>query len=174
MASTSALDPAPLLRPALDADARAINRLVAAAYTPYIPLIGRTPIPMLTDYAIAVREHEVWVLVAGEAVVGVVELVGQPDHLWLEDVAILPEWQGRGLGGRLIRHAEDVARRHGLSEIRLLTNERYTADIAIYTRHGYRETHRQPHLGTDLVYFAKAIDLAGQPPAATGSGDRIE
>ena len=174
MASASALDPAPLLRLATDADAPAINRLVAAAYTPYVPLIGRTPIPMLTDYAIAVREHEVWVLVAGGVIVGVVELVAQPDHLWLEDVAILPEWQGRGLGGRLIRHAEDVARRHDLAEIRLLTNERYTADIAIYGHYGYRETHRQPHLGTDLVYFTKAIGPTGHAPATTDPGDGIE
>jgi hypothetical protein len=29
----------------------------------------------------------------------------------------------------------------------------------MYERYGYRETHREPHLGTDLVYFRK--DLAG-------------
>ncbi|HKB27468.1 MAG TPA: GNAT family N-acetyltransferase [Candidatus Limnocylindrales bacterium] len=170
MASVAGADPAQLLRPATDADAPAINRLVAAAYSPYIPLIGRTPIPMLTDYAIAVREHDVWVLVADGTIVGALELVAYPDHLWLEDVAILPAWQGRGLGGSLIRHAEDEARRRSLPEIRLLTNERYEADIAIYTHYGYRETHRRPHLGTDLVYFAKAIGLSDQAGAAASDG----
>ena len=112
---------------------------------------------MLTDYAVAVREHVVWVVEDGAQVVGVLELDLREDHLWVENVAVSPDQQGRGLGRRLLRHAEDEARRHGLREIRLLTNERYAANIAMYTRYGYRETHRQPHLGTDLVYFRKTL-----------------
>jgi hypothetical protein len=44
--------------------------------------------------------------------------------------------------------------------MRLLTNERYLANIAMYTRYGYRETHREPHLGTDLVHFSRALERA--------------
>jgi hypothetical protein len=33
----------------------------------------------------------------------------------------------------------------------------------MYARYGYRETHREPHLGTDLVHFSKPV------LAATGS-----
>jgi ribosomal protein S18 acetylase RimI-like enzyme len=111
----------------------------------------------LTDYAVAVREHDVWVVEDGARIVGVLELDPRDDHLWVENVAVAPDQQGRGLGRRLLRHAEDEARRHGLREIGLLTNERYAANIAMYTRYGYRETHRQPHLGTDLVYFRKTL-----------------
>ena len=121
---------------------------------------------MLADYRVAVREHEVWVLEADHAVVGVLELAVRGDHLWIENVAIHPDWQGRGLGRRLLDHAEAVARGHRLPEIGLLTNERYVRNIAIYLGRGYRETHREPHLGTDLVYFRKAV------PSATGSGSR--
>ena len=78
----------------------------------------------------------------------------------MENVAIHPAHQGRGLGRRLLRHAEDEARRHGHREIRLLTNERYAANIAMYRRYGYAETHREPYLGTDLVHFSKVV-----PPA---------
>jgi hypothetical protein len=28
----------------------------------------------------------------------------------------------------------------------------------MYERYGYRETHREPHLGTDLVYFRKRLE----------------
>jgi ribosomal protein S18 acetylase RimI-like enzyme len=145
------------LRLAGDDDAPAITALVRAAYEHYEPLIGRTPLPMLTDYAVAVREHVVWVVEDGARIVGVLELDLREDHLWVENVAVSPDQQGRGLGRRLLRHAEDEARRHGLREIGLLTNERYAANIAMYTRYGYRETHRQPHLGTDLVYFRKTL-----------------
>jgi GNAT superfamily N-acetyltransferase len=87
----------------------------------------------------------------------VLEVDVRDDHLWVENVAVAPDQQGRGLGRRLLRHAEDEARRQGRHEIALLTNERYAANIARYTRSGYRETHRVPHLGTDLVYFRKTL-----------------
>lgn len=161
MDDTAAMERGPRLRRARPVDAVNVQDLVAAAYSHYIPLIGRTPIPMLTDYAAAVREHEVWVLDDDAALVGVLELDPRPDHLWLENVAVLPSRQGRGFGRLLLQHAEAVARQRALPEIRLLTNERYVANIAMYERHGYFETHRQPHLGTDLVYFAKTIDLDG-------------
>jgi GNAT superfamily N-acetyltransferase len=147
----------PSLRRTTDEDAPAITDLVRAAYEHYEPLIGRTPLPMLTDYAVAVHEHDVWVVEDGDRIVAVLEVDVRDDHLWVENVAVAPDQQGRGLGRRLLRHAEDEARRQGRHEIALLTNERYAANIAMYTRYGYRETHRVPHLGTDLVYFRKTL-----------------
>jgi ribosomal protein S18 acetylase RimI-like enzyme len=148
----------PSLRRAGPSDASAIRRLVAAAYEGYTPVLGRTPRPMLADYDVAVRDHEVWVLEAPDgAIVGVIELVPRGDHLWIQNVAVSPAVQGRGLGRRLLAHAEDEARRHGLSEMGLLTNERYTTNIAMYQRYGYRETHREPCEGTDLVHFRKPL-----------------
>ena len=149
--------PAPILRRAAPDDAEAIRDLVASAYGKYVPLIGRTPMPMLVDYAEAVLEHEVWVLDAGGALAGVIELVPHDDHLWVENVAVAPEQQGRGFGRRLLTHAEDEARRLHLRAVGLLTNERYVENIAMYTRYGYGETHRKPHVGTDLVYFRKSV-----------------
>jgi GNAT superfamily N-acetyltransferase len=147
----------PELRRAGDSDARAIQELVRAAYEGYRPLLGRTPFPMLTDYGQAVRDHEVWVLDDHGSIVGVIELIPRDDHLWVENVAVRPTWQGKGLGRRLLGFADDEARRRGYGEIGLLTNERYVANIAMYTRYGYRETHREPRLGTDLVYFRKPV-----------------
>ena len=152
----------PILRLATPGDASAITALVAAAYGPYEPLIGRTPMPMLVDYAEAIAHHPVWVLDAGDGTLaGVIELIEREDHLWVDNVAIDPAWQGRGLGRRLLRHAEAEARRLGLDSMGLLTNERYLSNIAMYERYGYRETHREPHLGTDLVHFRKPLGRHG-------------
>jgi GNAT superfamily N-acetyltransferase len=147
----------PNLRRATAADVEAIRALVAAAYRGYIPLLGRTPTPMLSDVAAAVREHDVRVLDAGDRLVGVIELIARVDHLWVHNVAIAPDAQGRGLGRRLLAFAEDEARRLGLPAIALLTNERYLANIAMYERYGYRETHREPYRGTDLIHFRKTL-----------------
>jgi N-acetylglutamate synthase-like GNAT family acetyltransferase len=154
----------PALRRAGDTDVRPITELVADAYRHYEPLIGRTPLPMLIHYEDAVREHEIWVLEADGVLVGILELEPRADHLWIENVAVSPRWQGRGFGRRLLQHAEAEARRQGLDELGLLTNERYVDNIAMYTRYGYREHDRVPHQGTDLVYFRKRLDDPG--PAA--------
>src|SRR5918994_2268144 len=123
MSASAGADPD--VRRAADADVPAITELVRLAYAQYEPLIGRTPLPMLIDQGDAVRDHEVWVLEVDDEVIGVLELAPRDDHLWIENVAIAPGWQGRGLGRRLLVHAEGEARRHGLTELGLLTNERY-------------------------------------------------
>jgi ribosomal protein S18 acetylase RimI-like enzyme len=147
------------VRRATATDADPIRDLVTAAYEGYIPLLGRTPIPMLADYDEAVRVHEVWVLDDGrDGVIGVIELIPHPDHLYLENVAIAPSHQGAGLGRQLLQVAEAEARARGLTELRLLTNERYASNIAMYERYGYVETHRTEHLGSDLVHFRKTLD----------------
>jgi GNAT superfamily N-acetyltransferase len=162
-----------VLRRATPADAPPIKALVDAAYVGYTALLGRTPMPMLTDFGAAIADHDVWVVVerhagveperdanAGtgdEAIVAVIELVLRPADLWIDNVAVDPAWQGRGLGRRLLAFADDEARRLGRSALGLLTNERYLANIAMYERYGYRETHREPHQGTDLVYFRKRL-----------------
>jgi ribosomal protein S18 acetylase RimI-like enzyme len=145
-------------RRATASDADPIRDLVTAAYEGYVPLLGRTPIPMLADYHEAVRDHEVWVLDDDpDGIVALLELIPHPDHLYIENVAVRPARQGSGLGRRLLQLAEDVARGRGLAELRLLTNERYTSNITMYERYGYRETHRTPHLGSDLVHFRKVL-----------------
>ena len=89
--------------------------------------------------------------------VGVIELVVRDDRLWIENVAIRPAAQGQGLGRRLLQHAEAEAAARGLPQVGLLTNERYASNIAMYERYGYRETHREPYLGTDLIHFRKSL-----------------
>jgi GNAT superfamily N-acetyltransferase len=151
-------DAQPILRRASDDDIRAITVLVADAYRHYEPLIGRTPLPMLTHYEDAVRDREVWVLEADGVLLGILELDPRPDHLWIENVAVAPRWQGHGFGRLLLQHAEAEARRLGLNELGLLTNERYLDNIAMYGRYGFRETDRVAYRGTDLVYFRKRLD----------------
>ncbi|MGH2454849.1 MAG: GNAT family N-acetyltransferase [Candidatus Limnocylindria bacterium] len=146
------------LRRAAERDAPGITRLVAAAYGHYRARIGRTPIPMRTDQAAAIRDHEVWVLAGRDRLVGVLELVTHHDHLVIENVAVTPVLQGRGLGARLLDHVETRARELGIAEIRLYTNERFVENLAIYARRGYRETHRTPTGQTALVHMTKRLE----------------
>jgi GNAT superfamily N-acetyltransferase len=131
--------------------------IAAAAYEPYASRMGQRPAPMTADYAQAVRSGWAWVAVEHGELVGFVIFVPQQDYLLLENVAVLPVVQGRGLGSRLLALAEDQARRLHLCEIRLYTNEAMTENLAYYPRHGYVETHRAEQDGFRRVFFRKRL-----------------
>jgi ribosomal protein S18 acetylase RimI-like enzyme len=145
------------LRPAAIEDVAGIEALVRAAYSIYLPRIGKPPGPMLDDYRAVVADGRVTVADDTGRLAGLIVLLPQPDHLLLDNVAVAPEGQGRGLGRRLIAFAEAEARRLGRHEIRLYTHLTMTENIALYRRLGFVETHRGEQAGYSRVFMRKPI-----------------
>lgn len=145
------------LRRATGDDVAAITALVRAAYDRYVARIGIEPLPMVADYGVAVRTHQLWVVEAGDGLRAVLELVPAADHLLVENIAVAPDRQSAGLGRRLMAFAEAEARRHGLAELRLYTNEKMTENIAFYGRLGFVETHRQLRDGRHALFMARRL-----------------
>lgn len=147
-----------MMRRAGPGDADELRAIAAAAYQKYVPRIGRAPAPMTADYAQAVRDGQAWAALEDRQIVGFAIIIAQPGYLLLDNVAVLPAAQGRGIGARLLALAEEQARGLGLREIRLYTNEAMTDNLAYYPRHGYAETHRAEQDGFNRVFFRKPID----------------
>jgi GNAT superfamily N-acetyltransferase len=145
------------VRRAEEAEAAALEAVAREAYRVYVPRIGRQPAPMTADYAEAVRGGNTWVAVVDGEIAGLLVLVVRPDHLLLENVAVLPSAQGRGIGARLLAVAEEQAREFGREEVRLYTNEAMTENLAYYPKHGYGETHRAEQDGFRRVFFSKRL-----------------
>jgi ribosomal protein S18 acetylase RimI-like enzyme len=95
---------------------------------------------MTAGCAQAIRDGQAWAAVEDGQVVGFAIVIAQPGYLLLDNVAVLPAAQGRGIGVRLLMLAEEQARGLGLDEIRLYTNEAMTENLAYYPRHGYAES----------------------------------
>jgi ribosomal protein S18 acetylase RimI-like enzyme len=148
------------IRAATPADADTIRDLVRAAYAKWVPVIGREPMPMQVDYRLAVQQHRIDLLYVDGAMVGLIETLLRPDHLWIENVAIAPGHQGRGLGRRLLAHAEGLAEASGRGELRLLTNAAFAANVALYEKAGYRVDRREPFKGGTTLYLSKRLDGA--------------
>jgi len=146
------------VRPAEPGDVEALRDIAAAAYQHYVPRIGHPPAPMTADYAQAIRSRQAWVAVDGGEVTGFVILIAQPGYLLLDNIAVRPDAQGRGIGARLLALAEDRARSLHLGEIRLYTNQAMTENLSYYPRYGYTETHRAEQDGFHRVYFHKRLD----------------
>ncbi len=154
------MTPAPSIeiRPAALKDAAGIRDLTRAAYAQWAALIGREPLPMQADYDRAVREHAIDLLIVGGAFVGLIETIARPDHLWIENVAVAPDRQGRGYGRMLLAHAEKRAAELGLGDIRLMTNAAFAANLTLYTRLGYAVVGGEPFRGGTAVTMTKRVD----------------
>lgn len=148
------------IRRAVPEESAAIRDLVRAAYAKWVPVIGREPLPMRADYARAVREHEIDLLCENGRLLGLIETMRREGYLWIENVAVDPAQQDRGLGRRLLAHAEAKARAAGLAELRLLTNQAFAANVVLYERLGYRIDRREPFQGGTTVHMSKR--LAGE------------
>lgn len=155
------------IRPARPADAQAVAACVAAAYAIYVARMGKPPGPMLDDYTLIIAHHRVFVMAGAEIanaeitnveITGVLVLIDQDDGgLLLDNVAIHPDRQGRGLGRRLIAFAEDEARRLGHRALDLYSHETMTESIALYLTLGYEETERRVVRGFHRVYMRKEL-----------------
>lgn len=145
-------------RSALPQDAKLIHALVRAAYAKWVPVIGREPKPMNADYEKAVREHDFALLCIGEEIAGLIETMTRDDHLWIENVAVSPAYQGMGLGRRLLDRAEENARQSGLTKLSLLTNADFKANVTLYEKIGYVVTLREPFMGGITLCMSKTLD----------------
>lgn len=141
------------------ADVTLVRDIVRAAYSKWIPVIGREPSPMKADYDEALQKHQFTLLYMDAEIAGLIETTQENDHLWIENVCVLPAQQGRGLGKILLHRAEQMALQAGHSETRLLTNAAFEANIALYQRLGYVITEWEVYLEGTTVYMRKRLTL---------------
>ena len=146
-----------MIRRARPDEAPLLRALVERAYGPWVPVAGRRPMPMDDDYGARVAAGEAWVLEEAGAVHGLAVLVEHADHLLLDNVAVEPARKGKGDGRALLDFAEAEARRRGLPEIRLYTNELMERNIVLYAARGYAETERRREKEFNRVFMAKRL-----------------
>lgn len=146
-----------MIRAAGAADVPAIRAIVAAAYQAWIPVIGKPPGPMLDDYAALVAGRHVWLALADGTTSGVLVLLPRDDHLLLDNVAVAPQAQGRGVGRALVQFAEAQARAAQHRMLRLYTHALMASNIALYRRLGFTETHRAEQDGYDRVFMVRHV-----------------
>lgn len=146
------------IRQAVGADEPGVRTCVDAAYAPYVGRMGKPPAPMLDDYANLINSGVVYVATLDDRLVGLIVLWPKEDHLYIDNVAVLPEAQGAGVGAALLGFADAQAHRTGLNEIRLYTNEKMTENIEYYPKNGYRETHRASDAGYQRIYYSRLLD----------------
>ncbi|WP_088318793.1 GNAT family N-acetyltransferase [Kineosporia sp. R_H_3] len=148
------------------ADAGELLTLQRAAYVTEAQLHDDVRLPPLVQTLEQLRAElagpaAAWGLRRGPRLVAAVRLRdlghGSVD---LGRLMVAPDLQGQGLGSRLLLRSEALVPA-GTREIHLFTGERSEANLRLYRRHGYVETHRTPAGGHDLVHLVKVLAPEG-------------
>jgi N-acetylglutamate synthase-like GNAT family acetyltransferase len=84
------------LRRATADDLPTIRAVIDAAYARYLTRMDKPPAPMLRDYGPSVEAGTTWV--TGSPITAVLTLCPRDDHLYVENIAVDPSAQGRGIG----------------------------------------------------------------------------
>jgi GNAT superfamily N-acetyltransferase len=146
------------IRSATASDVATIREVTRAAYAKWIKVIGREPLPMNADYEQAIEKHSFDLLFIDGKMAALIETELRADQLWIENIAVRPEHQGQGLGRHLMALVEARALAAGLAEARLLTNQAFAANVALYQRVGYLIDRVEPFMnGSMTVYMSKRL-----------------
>src|SRR5258706_1535456 len=143
-----------LLRPAMPVYVPSITACACAAYIHYIERIGRQPGPMLDDYSEVINARQVLVAERGNAILGILVMDTTDEGFYLENVAVVPQARGGGVGRLLLQRAEEEARRQGFDSIYLATHEEMTA---LYSKIGYVVYDHRVIDGYPRVFFRKKL-----------------
>ena len=66
-----------------------------------------------------IMEHEVWVMTENDMPIAFYSLNQNADEWWLENMWVLPEYIGQGVGGQLFSHALERCRERGGSVLKI-------------------------------------------------------
>lgn len=144
-------------------DAGELLTLQRAAYVTEAQLNGDCHLPPLTQSLGELLEEladpairAFGIRDPGGRLVAAVRIRGAGGRVEVRRLAVVPDRQGQGLGTRLLLAAEERCP-GGTHELYLFTGDRSLANLRLYQRHGYRETHRSPAGTHDLVHLVKPL-----------------
>lgn len=135
-------------------DAKSLKSCMIIAYSKYLNrLNGKTLPPMDIDYEEEIASFPVWVAEFDKEIVGGLILMFEDKYTTIANVAVHPDFQGKGLGRGLMNFAECEAKCRGYSEIRLATHVLLTENISFYLNLGWIEIGRDD----TRVYMKKDV-----------------
>jgi len=147
------------IRPITPEDAGQVLTLQRAAFVSEAQIYGDPDQPALTQtlaqLAAELRGARGFVATQDGRIVGALRATERDDLLQIGRIAVGPDVQGEGIGGRLLDAIESATT---CSEAELFTGSLSEANIALYTSRGYREVERiDQGDGTAQVFLRKRL-----------------
>ena len=152
------------IRPATSEDATSILKCLAAAFEPYRKHYSPSAFAdsTLTHQTVHPRLQQMHVLVATLSgnVVGTIGAAWHPEiaEAHLRGMAVLPEWQGRGVSAKLLPAIEAWLLSRGCKRVTLDTTLPLAAAMQFYEKHGYHRSGKiGDFFGMPLIEYQKQL-----------------
>jgi len=84
-----------------------------------------------------------WVFESENRIVGAISGITEGDEGHIEDIAVLPELRGHGIGGQLIQHLLDRYETFGIQTVGLWAHEKNWGAIPFYEKNGFKKIGEQ-------------------------------
>jgi GNAT superfamily N-acetyltransferase len=139
-----------------------VDRLMRAAFTPYVRGLGRELAPESNGwFGEAIGKGDIFVALDGVEIVGAIATKRGEGEMILEMIGVSPTRQKQGIASWMIGQIEPIARGRGLRTLSLNTAEIMEDRVRLYSRHGFRIVRRgPPDHGRDAhvrVYMMKEL-----------------
>ncbi|MEN0050447.1 MAG: GNAT family N-acetyltransferase [Bacteroidota bacterium] len=94
---------------------------------------------MIDDY---LRDGYCYIATIGQTLVGVLILLKiESNILEIKNIAVAPDFQGKGYGKQLVRFAEKIARQQGYQKLLIGTGNSSIGQLALYQKMGFEMDH---------------------------------
>ena len=113
---------------------------------------------MTADYTKAIQDHRIDLLCLIGQPVALIETFAKANYLMIENIAVLPTYQGEGLGKRLIAHAEQLAVLSGCSEVKLDTNKLMVENMRLYQKLNFDIDREEEFKGGIAIHMSKPVE----------------
>lgn len=152
------------VRQALISDAEEIQSCLRIAFGNYLDSYTREAfldtVPTVED--VRSRFHSMSLFVAEDHARKVIGTIAWylkcSEEGYLRGMAVIPEWQGKGVAQQLLHAAETDIRSHGCSRVGLDTTDPLERAIHFYEKQGYHRTgHIEDFFGMPLHEFVKEL-----------------
>ena len=107
--------------------------------------------------AAQIDEGQVHVIQESSLILGYISFTSSFDHLFVDAIAVLPDHHRKGLGSRLLTHAEEAAADRGLGSVKLFTDGQIAGNNLFYQRLGYQETDRCVDENFSRIFYSKDV-----------------
>lgn len=136
-----------------------MRECAVAAYSQYVDAMGMEPAPMRADFSRHLERGELFVIADDGGPVGYLVWWMASDHLFVDNIAVLPSSLGKGVARFVFDQLEKRAIAARVLAIELYTNVMMKNNLKLYPHLGFVETERRHEHGFDRVYFRKTLSF---------------
>ena len=125
---------------ASEQDGRVLSAIRSTAMKPSLMALGRFDENRVRNRFLDKFDPKItYKMVVNDNVIGFYVMLDKGDHLYLDHLYILPDYQGKGIGGNIINKLKSVSR--SLDKTIRLGALRGSDSNRFYLKHGFKKTH---------------------------------